>query len=69
MGKNNIQDDMMNRLPEVQELIQDMVAELRFRGCDENHKLIKQAHIANEWLRKTAGLLQPEYESIQTRQT
>ena len=46
------QDDIIGKLPEIQELIQDMAAELRFRGCDENHKLIKQAYIVNGWLQK-----------------
>ncbi len=32
-------DDISKKLPEIQALLQDMVAELRFRGCDENHKL------------------------------
>jgi hypothetical protein len=44
--------DIYRRLPEIQELIQDMVVELRFRGCDDNHKFIKQAHIVNGWLQK-----------------
>ena len=52
MEKTMGQDDIIKRLPQVQELIQDMVVELRFRGCDENHRLIKQAHIVNEWLQK-----------------
>ncbi len=52
MEKTTAQDDIIKKLPQVQELIQNMVAELRFRGCDENHKLIKQAHIVNGWLQK-----------------
>lgn len=45
-------DDISKKLPEIQTLLQDMVAELRFRGCDENHKLFKQALTVNEWLQK-----------------
>ena len=45
-------DNISKKLPEIQELLQDMVAELRFRGCDENHKLLKQALTVNEWLQK-----------------
>lgn len=52
MDKTAVQEKMNRRLPEVQELIQDMVVELRFRGCDDNHKLIQQAHIVNGWLQE-----------------
>ncbi len=45
-------DDILKKLPEIQGLLQDMVAELKFRGCDENHKLFKQALSVNEWLQK-----------------
>ena len=52
MEKTTGQDDIIKKLSQIQELIQDMVVELRFRGCDENHKLIKQARIVNGWLQK-----------------
>ena len=45
-------DEILKKLPEIQGLLQDMVAELKFRGCDENHKLFKQALTINEWLQK-----------------
>jgi len=50
MEKTTMQETMIKRLPEVQELLQDMVVELRFRGCDDNHKLLQQARIVNGWL-------------------
>lgn len=41
--------ELKAKLPEVQQLLDSMVMELRFRGCEDNHRLIRQARELSKW--------------------
>lgn len=49
---NNTIDELAEKLYETQRLLESMVAELRFRGCEDNHRLIRQTHDLRNWLER-----------------
>ena len=46
---NDSVDEMKNKLSEAQHLLESMVAELRFYGMDDDHRLIRQANELRNW--------------------
>ena len=47
---NNTIDELAEKLYETQRLLESMATELRFRGCEDNHRLIRQARDLRNWL-------------------
>ena len=50
---NNTIDELAEKLYETQQLLESMLAELRFRGCEDNHPLIRQARDVCNWLERS----------------
>jgi len=42
-------DEWIERLSDTKDLLDSMMMELRFRGCEDNHKLIKKAQEYSQW--------------------
>ena len=42
-------EELDAKLREVQQLLDSMAMELRFRGCDDNHRLVRQARELSKW--------------------
>lgn len=47
---NHTAKELAEKLFEAQLLLQSMVAELRFYGMDDNHRLIRQARELGSWI-------------------
>jgi len=47
---NSTADERHEKLVEAQYLLESMVAELRFYGMDDNHRLIRQANDLRHWI-------------------
>ncbi|WP_153307117.1 hypothetical protein [Desulfosediminicola flagellatus] len=46
-------EELQHKLNETKELLEAMIMELRFRGCDDQHKLIRRAQEMSRWLKKS----------------
>ena len=49
---NNTIDELAEKLYETQRLLECMVAELRFRGCEDHHQLIRQVRDLRNWIER-----------------
>ncbi|BBO67116.1 hypothetical protein DSCA_10460 [Desulfosarcina alkanivorans] len=52
---HNKLDELNQKLYETRQVLESMAMELRFRGCDDNHKLIRQARELSQWLQRRNG--------------
>lgn len=48
-SSESTKNELLTQLEAIEDLLNAMISELRFRGCDDNHKLIRRAQELSLW--------------------